>query len=202
MKFVDLTLPIDNKIPTFPGDPVPEIKQFLVHEKDGVNVSTIFISSHFSTHLDSAFHFVPDGKKLDEYPIEKFVGDGILVDVRGEEIINSDLKNVKEDDIVLFLTEHTHKINSNEFFENPPIISMRTAKMLVEKKVKMVGIDSFSPDSEPFDVHKLLLRNDILIIENVINLDKLIKKKFKVFAFPLKLHTDGSPCRVIASIEE
>ena len=64
--------------------------------------------------------------------------------------------------------------------------------------MKIVGIDSFSPDNEPFEVHKMFFKNEILIVENLVNLEKLNGKRFKCYIFPLKIQdADGAPCRVV-----
>ena len=60
-----------------------------------------------------------------------------------------------------------------------------------------------TPDDFPFPIHKKLLKNDILIVENVCNMKCLEEKKFKVYALPLNFKEfDGSPCRAFAEVEE
>lgn len=71
--------------------------------------------------------------------------------------------------------------------------------MLVRKRVKMIGLDTPSPDKIPFEIHKYLFQNNILIIENLTNLEKLIDgENFEVIALPLKIRADSSIARVIA----
>jgi len=57
-----------------------------------------------------------------------------------------------------------------------------------------------SPDHEPFPIHKLLLSNDVLIIENLTNLEKLAGKEFRIIALPINLQEDAAPARVIAEL--
>jgi kynurenine formamidase len=53
----------------------------------------------------------------------------------------------------------------------------------------------------PFDLHKLLFSENIFIIENLTNLEKLVGvKEFEIFAIPLKVRADSSIARVIAKI--
>ena len=88
---------------------------------------------------------------------------------------------------------------SKEYFDNHPVVSKELAQLFVERQVKMVCIDSPSPDRHPFEVHKLLLENNILIAENLTNLDKLLfVNKFEIIAFPLNIHADSSPARIVA----
>jgi kynurenine formamidase len=84
------------------------------------------------------------------------------------------------------------------YYNDYPAITEDMAQYLIEKKVKMVGVDMCSVDHEPFPVHKILLDKGILIIENLTNLFPLQGKEFIVRAFPLRLDIDASPARVIA----
>jgi kynurenine formamidase len=72
---------------------------------------------------------------------------------------------------------------------------------LVEKKIKMIGMDTPSPDRYPFKIHKLLFENNIYILENLTNLDQLLNiDRFEVIAFPLKINADSSITRAVARI--
>ena len=198
MKIFDLTMPIDEKTPVFPGDPKQEIKQFATIKENGWNEKRLTFNSHFSTHIDAPFHMVENGKKLTDFPIEAFIGEAIVIDARNQRQIGPDLSNVRKNDIVFFFTGHTGKAYSDKFFENNPVISIETAQELIKKKIKIVGLDSYSPDNEPFEVHKLFFKHNILIVENLVNLDKLSDKRFKCYIMPLKIQdADGAPCRVI-----
>ena len=93
------------------------------------------------------------------------------------------------------------KYRDRSYFENFPTITEEFAKRVVESKVKIVGMDLPGPDQPPFPIHKALLGNGILIIENLTNLDKLLGvTNFEVIALPAKLHADAAPARVIARI--
>lgn len=195
-------MPIDEKTPVLPGDPKQEIKQIATIKENGWNEKRLTISSHFSTHIDAPFHMIENGKKLTDFPIEKFIGEAIVIDVRSQKQIKSNLGNIKENDIVFFFTGHTNKAYSSDFFQDNPVITKETAQQLIAKKVKIVGLDSYSPDNEPFEIHKMLFRYDILIVENLVNLDKLNGKRFMCYILPLKINNaDGAPCRVIGIIQ-
>ena len=196
MKIIDLSMSIDECTPVFPGDKGLEIKNI---KKDGINQKQITINSHFSTHIDAPYHMLETGKKLTDFPIEAFVGEALVIDARNQRDIEPPLDSVKQNDIVFFCTNHTKKAYDKDFFKNNPVITKKTAVKLIEKKIKMVGLDSFTPDNEPYDVHKIFLKQDIMIVENLVNLDKLIGKRFMCYVLPLKIQdADGAPCRVIA----
>ncbi len=194
---IDLTMPISKDIPLYTPDRAPEITQIASIAKDGWNEHEVRITTHVSTHIDAPYHFISNGKKLDEFDIEKFVGNGVLVDCRKQKVVEKINAKIAKGDIVLFYTGQSKK-NKNDYGKDAPVISSSLAKELVKKKIKMIGIDAFSPDNEPYEVHSMLLKNDVLIVENLVNLDKLIAKRFQVFVLPLKLDLDGAPCRVIA----
>jgi kynurenine formamidase len=93
------------------------------------------------------------------------------------------------------------KYGEEIYYNKHPVITEKLAEFLIKKKIKMLGIDMPSPDYFPFDIHKLLLSNNIFIMENLKNLDKLIKaNKFEVYAFPLKIQAESSPVRAVAKI--
>ena len=109
---------------------------------------------------------------------------------------------IKGNDIVLLLTGDTEKAYNEDFFKSSTVLEMNLAQKLVEKKVKIVGIDSWTIDQAPYNVHKLLFKNDILIVENLVNLDKLNGRRFECFVMPLKIKgTSGAPCRVIGIVK-
>lgn len=62
-----------------------------------------------------------------------------------------------------------------------------------------IGMDMPKPDNYPFEIHKLLFNNDIFIIENLTNLDKLKGvDNFQVIAFPLRIKAEASVVRAVA----
>jgi hypothetical protein len=134
----------------------------------------------------------------------KFTGTGYLVNVFGQKIIElSDqvLDHILPGSIVLFYSGFDLYYNQKEYFLSYPVLSESTAMLLVKKKVKMIGIDSPSPDYHPYTIHNILLTNNILILENLTNLSSLLPyREFEIMAFPLKIRADSSPVRVVARV--
>jgi len=200
-KFIDLTMPLNELTPVFPGDPKPEFKRVASIEKEGWNEHRIHMNTHFGTHIDAPWHMLKNGKRLTDFPIDKFIGRAVVLDARGQKEIDLDLTAVKETNILLLRTDHTRLIASPDFFEKNPVISRRLAERIVQKKVSIVGLDSYTPDNPPFEIHKLFLKNEVLILENLVNLDKIPTGVFTLYIFPIKLDKiDGAPCRVVAQI--
>lgn len=198
---IDLSVPINEQTPIYPGDPATVIKPAGILAKDGFNDHYVSIGTHVGTHIDAPMHMVENGKGLDQVPIEQFVGKGKLVVVSGSNFDGAKEANIQEGDIVLFSTGISQKYHEDVYFEDYPVMSEEVAKYLVDKKVKMVGVDTCSVDSQKgFPIHKILLAGNVLIIENLTNLERLTGKGFDVYALPIKLQIDGAPARVIAKI--
>jgi kynurenine formamidase len=195
---IDFTMPIEKKTPTFPDDQKQIIKQIATVKKQGWNEKRITFNSHFSTHIDAPRHMLAKGKTLTDFPLETFVGEAVVINVQGQKQIETDLSIVEAGDIVFFFTGHSKKAYESNYFKNNPIITKKTAQELINKKIKIVGLDSFTPDNDPYPVHKMLFKKNILIVENLVNLKKVAEKRFSCYILPLKIKdADGAPCRVI-----
>ena len=179
MKIIDLSVAINEKTPVYPGDPKQEIVHVSHIGKDGWNEHRLTFNTHFSTHVDAPYHMLENGKKLSDYPLDRFTGEGVSIDARNGFGLDI-LEGIKKGSIILFWTGQSKKLYSG-YFENAKFMPREFAKELIGLKPSLIGLDSFSPDEPPFETHKILLKNDILIAENLTNLDKLANKRFRVF---------------------
>lgn len=204
MKYIDLTHTFINDMPVFPGDSAPVLVKTNDVNKDGILDHRLSTGMHVGTHIDAPAHMMPGGKFLHEYPPEKFFGRGIIVDARGKSSADVDLlagPEIKKGDIVLVCFGWSTEFGSDEYYQNYPELTEGFAKKLAELGVSIVGTDTPSPDRAPYKVHKILFNADILIIENLTNLEKLIShKNFEIIALPAKLQTEAAACRVVAKI--
>lgn len=205
MKYIDLTHTFENAMPSYPGDPAAEVIQTAQLEKEGHNNFFLKTGMHVGTHMDAPLHMLENAKRIPEMPLEKFFGAGHLIDARNTAVIDKEsLKGVplKPGDIVLVFSAFDKQFGSEEYFEKYPEISEDFAQELVKAKVSIVGLDFPSPDREPWKVHKILLKENILIIENLTNLESLMEiPSFQVVALPAKLNTEAAPVRVVAVVE-
>lgn len=203
MTLIDLSCPIENNIPIHPLDSPAYLKQEKSLYRDGFNSYRLDIGLHTGTHIDTPMHLTENKKYINEYDLNIFCGSGVLIDVRDEKIIRYKENYdgiIQKDDIVIFYTGHDDKYGSDEYFIDHPVLDMGITEFLVSKKIKMTGFDLPSPDRSPYLIHKELLDNGIMIIENLRNLGKLINKKFEIYALPLKIKADSSIARVAAKI--
>ncbi|MGE4352073.1 MAG: cyclase family protein [Bdellovibrionales bacterium] len=199
---IDLSHLFDETTPCWPGDEKPAFQQTASIETDGYVGYTVKTSLHVGTHIDAPRHMLADGAFLSDIPTDHFFGRGQLIDAREKEALTPDLLDtvsLEKGDIVLLMTGWDKHFGSPHYFEKFPEITDSFARRLVEAEVSILGLDTPSPDSAPYAIHKTLLSANILILENLCHLDKLIGiNDFEVFALPAKIHTEGAPVRVIA----
>lgn len=204
MPFIDLTHCFTAKMPVYPGDPVPTLKQCAQLKEHGFNDYQLATGMHVGTHMDGPLHMIPDGKKLCDFPVDAFFGRGVLVDGRGQKTISASLlehAHLQSGDIVLVRTGFSEYFGQKKYFEEYPEITEDFAVKLIASGVKILGLDSPSPDRAPFKIHKLLLSHDILIIENLTNLEKIPNKtEFQIIALPAKIDTDSASARIVVKI--
>ncbi|RLD65552.1 MAG: cyclase family protein [Bacteroidetes bacterium] len=204
MKYIDLTHTFKKTMPVFPGDTEAKLEQVAFFEKNSYNSFHVQTGMHVGTHMDAPFHMLAEGKKLSEFNPDKFIGRGKIIDTGVSKDIDVNLlKNhdIQNGDIVLVHTGHDQKFGTEEYYKSYPEISMAFAEYLVNAGIKILGLDFPSPDGFPYHIHKLLFKNDILIIENLTNLSELLPySNFNIIALPAKFEAAGAPVRVIAQI--
>lgn len=203
-EIVDLTQPIEDKMPFFPGDAQTYLFQSKLLEPDRHNNHRLEISMHSGTHIDSAMHLTESKEYISEIPISSFVAHGCILDVRNQKVIRMQKKYediIENQSIVLLYTGYDKFYGLTEYYEEHPTVDDGLCEFLVAKNIKMLGMDMPSPDNYPFAVHELLFKNKICIIENLTGLDKLLcVGSFEIFALPLKIKADSSVARVVARI--
>ena len=215
LKFIDLTLPVSEKIPTFPGSPQPIFIQWENIKDDGYNLELLFLSSHTGTHLDAPYHFLEKGKKIHEISLKRLIINAILIKIRkrrDQAITKTDIQKfekkygkIPNESTIVFWTGWQKMIKNDSYFVNNPGLSVTAAKYLISKKTNLVGIDSPSIDlgkEKRFLAHHLFAKNDVLIVENLANLDKIKSWKFQLAVLPMKLeNATGAPVRAVGIID-
>jgi len=204
MKLIDLSHEIEDGMPVYPGDTKTNLVQIKYLSTDKYNNHRLDIGMHSGTHIDSPMHLTDCKQYISELPLDPFIADGCVLDAGNQEII--ELKPeydslVKENSIVLLYTGFDKYYGTKEYYESHPCIGIELCKFLIEKNVKMVGMDTPSPDRYPFEIHKIFFKNNIYILENLTNLGQLLNAgRFEVIAFPLKIRADSSMTRAVARI--
>ncbi|PKM90966.1 MAG: cyclase [Firmicutes bacterium HGW-Firmicutes-12] len=204
MKLIDLSYSIENGMPTHPYDNEPTLFQDRFLEKDEYNNYCFQTGTHTGTHVDSPMHLTKSTSYISEYDLENFCGEACVLDVSEEEIIkykDSYKEKLKNNSIVLLYTGHEKKYGQKEYYTTHPVIDFSMAEFLVESNVKLIGMDTPSPDKHPFLIHKYLFSKKMCLLENLCNLGLLLNEnRIELFAFPLKIKADASLVRAVARI--
>lgn len=204
MTWVDLSHPIDDGIPVYPGDAHPRLERIKTLNYDGYVAYQLQCGMHAGTHVDAPMHLIKDGKGIYEIPVDHFMGNAVVLDVRGQSIIGFQPdypKKITSGDIVLFFTGWDRFYGETLYYREHPVLDRMLAEFLIEKEVKMIGLDTPSPDKPPYEIHKLLLTHDIMIIENLTHLHHLGgTDSIELMALPLNIHAEASLVRAVARV--
>lgn len=204
MRIIDLTHVLNEKMPVFPGTEQPVLKEALTIDDHGCREKLMTMFSHTGTHMDAPAHMLKDGKYLDDFEVHHFVGQAMVipcdkfeVEIPLEHIKAYDLSDV---DFVLLKTGWDKKWGHEDYFKGFPALSESAAEYLASLHLKGLGVDCISVDlmtSKSYEIHKILLEKDMVMIENLTNLDQL-SGVFTLQVLPLKIeNADGSPIRAI-----
>jgi len=165
MKLIDISVPVNEQSPHWPGDPGIKVQPFFNHKNDGFHLTQITLHSHAGTHIDAPYHFYKSGLKIKDIPLEKFYVSAKVVEYSGTNHISQEfIDSLDLDDVqaVLFKTLNSRWWqNPNEpFHEDFIALDQSAALAFVNKGLTLVGIDYFSIEayeSVNHEVHKILL---------------------------------------------
>lgn len=210
-RLVDVSMWLDDF--TFPGDqPVEITGPFnFVSGANPEYVHHLATPTQAGTHVQGPRYFVPDGDTIDTFPLDRFEGPVVLVDMpgRGVDLSLSELRSALAGrqlagQVLLFRSGHMERVIASGVLEpgDRPGLSLEAARWLAaDSGVRMIAIDSVGVESRTtsdFDVNVLLCHAGILILEGLVNLDALGPGPLWLEAFPLKVRgVEGTPCRAV-----
>ena len=157
--------------------------------------------------MDAPSHFVPGRPSIDRIVVSRFVANAVILRIpkKFNELVEaSDLKDqeIRVNDAVVIATGWEKKIRAPNYMTENPGLSASAARFLVRKKVSIAAIDGPSIDAgddAEFAAHKILLSENILVVENLCNLDRISTDRFMLVVAPLKIQgSTGSPVRALA----
>jgi arylformamidase len=211
--WIDLSHPLTEELSRIPSFPPPRIHQIRKMPDYHANVTEMHMVVHHGTHLDAPRHFIADGPTMDQVPLERLYGQGVIwrIDAPDHGIIDvvqleAATPRVQEGDIVLIDTDRARHINTKRY-EDHASLSPEAAEWLLARGVKMIGVDFSTPDlasnrrAEGFDwpVHHILLGRGVLIAEHMSNLGALASRRCEIMFLALNIvGSDGAPARVAA----
>ncbi len=208
MKLIDLSHKLTNRMQTYPGDPDVWIEAWDTHDDGGCQVDRLHFGSHSGTHIDAPWHFSRYGSRIDELPLDRFIGHGTIVKVQnkqaGERIEKEEIEPaftlIRPGEFLIFQTGWD-KYFGKEAYLHHPYLSEELAATILELGVSLVGIDALSIDPTTegaFKAHSILMPQEVLIVENLCNLDQIQEARGMFSFLPLKIDgSDGSPVRAV-----
>jgi len=211
MKIIDLSQLLHAEMPVFPGAPQPQFQQIARVETNGFRVANATMNYHVGTHMDAPAHMIANGKTLDAFSVDHFVGKAAIINfanLSSETITLEAIQKYEpilhQIEYLLLKTEWSKYWGSEQYFKNYPTLTPEAAKWLTGFPLKGIGLDAISIDpitSTDFEIHRILLDKEILIVENLNNLNAIDADFFEFFSMPLWIkHADGSPVRAVAMV--
>jgi len=178
----------------YPGDPAPKKETLASMKKgDAYNLTAFSMCAHNGTHVDAPAHFIENGQTVDNIPLKKFVGYAYVAEHSG---------TVGENDIRAILDEArstSPEASMRILIKGKAELSAEAAKVLASEKIHLFGNESqtVGPENAPMEVHKILLGEEIVLLEGI-RLSAVEKGVWFLFAAPLSLaDAEGSPCRAV-----
>ncbi|MBQ8148008.1 MAG: cyclase family protein [Lachnospiraceae bacterium] len=177
---------------TFPGDPSPIAeRKMTIEQGDVCNLTFLSMCAHNGTHVDAPYHFINEGKTIDEVSLDAFVGDCYVVHHVGE---------VSADDAKRMLAQ-AKVVGAYEriLIGGKATVTAQAARVFAQAKIKLIGNESqtVGPEDAPMEVHMILLGAEVVLLEGIV-LSDVPAGKYFLNAAPLNLAgCDGAPCRAI-----
>ena len=178
----------------YPGDPAPKRESLSRMEAgDLYNLTAFSMCAHNATHVDAPYHFIQEGNTVDQIPLEKTVGLCFVAEWNGV-LGGEDARRILHR-AALAVRESARRI----LLKGDATVSAEAARMFVGGGVDLIGNESqtVGPEDAPMEVHKILLRADVVLLEGI-RLSDVPEGVYFLNAAPLCLGgADGAPCRAI-----
>jgi arylformamidase len=206
MRTYDITLTIIPEMIVWPGDPPVKMQRLSsIDAGDNANVTQVSMSCHTGTHVDAPDHFLNNGKTVESLSLDLMVGRAYVLHLPNVNLITASI--LMDADIpprtrrLLFKTRNSeYWANGNREFQTDFVgLSVDAAELLVDRNVKLVGIDylSIAPYKQGKPVHTILLDAGMVVIEGL-DLSKVSQGRYTLHCLPLKLGgAEGAPTRAI-----
>ena len=209
MRVIDLSHPIEEGMPVYPGTEPPQLIPANSYEKDDFRETKLCMYSHTGTHMDAPAHLFAHRPTLDALPASQFIGKALVIDCRGKSAITmAELLpyggKLKEADFLLFRTGWDQYWGMPEYYGAFPCVDDEVLDFIMAGDYKGVGSDTISLDPvDDLTRHKKLFAvKDMVNVENLTRLGECGDDLFSFSCFPLPTRdADGSPVRAVAWFE-
>ncbi len=195
MKMIDISVPLREGMVTYPGDPVVRLERASsIANGDVVNLTRMDFGLHSGTHVDAPAHFIDGAAGVDEVPLEALIGPCEVVEA--PDLSRDSVARVREGvERVLFKTPNSELWARDEFAEEFARLDGEAAALLVERGVRLVGVDYLSVGDE--DAHHALLEAGVVPVEGL-DLRGVEPGSYELICLPLRVEgADGAPARAV-----
>ena len=209
MPIYDVTVPLHNGLPTWPGDPGVEITDWRsLTNGDSANVSLLHFGAHSATHVDAPAHFIEGGAKVDSMPLDALIGEAEVIEVPEDRLVIDEVFVAANcpagTERVLFKTRNSAFWSEPEpqFHTDFTYLDLNAATRLVQQGARLIGIDYLSIEKygqANHETHHALLSKGVIILEGL-NLSNVPAGKYELICLPLRLQSnlgDGGPARAV-----
>jgi len=216
MEIIDITYLIEEGMTTFgaPWHPPVEVNIIGRHGHEGRATRKLSFGSHTGTHMDAPLHFIKDGVSIDQMPLNSMIGPVTIYDLshlpEDSEVTIDMLGDVDPTERILFKYGWGKNWGTKKFYYGYPYLSTELAHHLVQKGVKLIAMDSPSPDDSAISltnetrgsemdspIHKILLGQGVILVEYLANLESIPDVEgWNIAVLPIKVKgSDGAPAR-------
>ena len=204
MPFIDISLPIREGMIVYEGDPDISVSSALSLERgDPANVSNLRLGSHTGTHMDAPLHFIAGAAGIDTLPLDLLIGPALVAEVDATRLIEPahlERLPLAGQQRLLLKTSNSALWDRPSFSRDYVALSLAGAQMLIDRGVKLVGVDYLSVEAfgaEGHPVHKTLLGAGMVILEGL-DFRRVTPGTYDLYCLPLRIAGgDGSPCRAV-----
>ena len=212
MSWIDFTHIIHPSMSTFPGTPAPELTTVATVPANYYRETKLTLYSHMGTHIDAPAHIIENGRTLDQFPADHFIGSAVIIPcpihsnepylVIDMSALEPYMDSAEAADFLIFSTGWEAKWKDSAAYRSGyPILAPDIAFFAATRHKKGVGVDTLSPDRpDKLDFHRRFLSSEEgVIIENLCNLAAApVGELFSLCALPLLFeNADGAPARVM-----
>ena len=211
--WVDFSHPLTAGMSRSPAFPQPIFSRLMSMPEGSANITMINMVCHHGTHLDAPSHVIVQGPTIDEIPLHRLYGEGVVWKIEvpvGTPITAQHFEaaspRVRRGDIVVLDTGMAQHIDTHRY-EDHPWLSVDAAQWLVAQGVKLVAVDFTSPDLPlhrrpagfTWPAHHALLGHGVLIMEHVRPAPQLAGRRIEFCVNPINIvGSDGAPARPMA----
>lgn len=178
----------------FPGDPVPVKEEVLKIENGEIcNLTAFRMCAHNGTHVDAPYHFCTDGRKIDEIPMESFIGKSYVAEWNGE------VDDAAAKEILDRARKADKQAAKRILIKGKAVVLLEAAKVFASAGLLLLGNESqtVGPEEAPMEVHMQLLGAGVILLEGIC-LSDIEEGDYLLNAAPLNLGgADGAPCRAV-----